>query len=376
MNKRIPPNKKITTLNQKKIIRKMFFQRKLLKNIEKETNLTERVVRRVINENNYQNKRERYWRLLCQKSKIHKVKLKEISKLTEVPYPTLTRIKRKYDLDSFRGEPWNKIHNDKIEEKIIKEYTSGATGEFLSRQYGYETSKSIYDILRKNEVKRRLPKVRTYYKEDFFEKIDSAEKAYILGFIMADGNIKKDYLGFEIQITKEDYYILEKISSLIGADKTHGLQKIDLSHRREKGMNAKDMVRLNVNNKKIANDLKNLGVVRNKSKILEYSNCVPLKFHNSFFRGLMDGDGSLGINRQTQYPWCHICTTASEKFACQIKDLHPQFKINHPTDNMWVVKVGGGKKKIYDFIKWLYLDKDKSQLYLTRKYEKVQNQIN
>ena len=57
----------------------------------------------------------------------------------------------------------------------------------------------------------------TYYNEDFFEKIDSLEKAYILGLIMTDGYIIKDYRGVGIQLTEKDGYILRKIAKILGS---------------------------------------------------------------------------------------------------------------------------------------------------------------
>lgn len=377
MTKRIPVNKIQETLEQKKIIRKMFFQKRVMLDIESHTNLTERVIRRVVRENNYDLKRERYWRNLCFKSNLYDIPLKEISISTGVSYNILTRIKRKYKLDTFRGEPWNKMRNKDVDLKIIQEYKTGVSGNVLSGKYGYKTSKTIYDILCEHGVDRRPPKMVTYYDEKFFEKINSFESAYFLGILMADGSIKGDYLGVNIQLTEDDGYILEKMSELIGANKTHGLQKIDYSPRRKTPQDkARDMLRLTISNRKIAEDLKKLGVVRNKTKILEYNNVVPKKFHSAFFRGLLDGDGSVGINSQTNYPWCHICSTASEKFAIQISSLYDQLSINMPNKKFWVVRAGGGKKKIYDFIRWIYQDKDENGLYLRRKYEKVQDQIN
>ncbi len=342
--------------------------------IEIQLNLKESVIRRIIRENNYQEKRERYYKLLCFKSYFYNINILDISMLSGVSISILSRIRRKYSMDSSRFEPWNKRRDDDLDRKIIEEYKSGMTGKSLSEKYGYKTSKTIYDILSSYGIEKRPSKILTFYDEDFFTCINSHEKAYFLGFLMADGNIKKDYAGFEMQLTEDDGYILEKLSELIGANKTHGLQKVDYSSRRKKKSKARNMLRLNVCSRKISQDLKSLGVVRWKSKILEYNGSVPSEFLSSFLRGLLDGDGSIGINSQTNYPWCHICGTASEKFAKQICALHPQFSINNPLKNFWVVKVGGGKEKIYEFLKWLY--KDKKDLYLRRKYEKVQDKIN
>jgi hypothetical protein len=72
---------------------------------------------------------------------------------------------------------------------------------------------TIEKFLRKRGLKkgRRLINVD----ESFFEKIDSHQKAYVLGLIYADGwnNVSGNKWG--IQLTEGDGYLLEKIASLI-----------------------------------------------------------------------------------------------------------------------------------------------------------------
>ena len=367
-------NKQSITQEQEKQIRKMFCQKMEMKEIQQQVQLTERVIRRIIKENNWSLMRNRYYMMLCQKSLSQAVSLSFISEQTGVGYYTLCRIRKKYQIQKAKRKAWNDRRSNKLEQKIIKLYEGGKTGQQIVDKLGYKRRETVYQILEKHKVERREAKRQTYYDETFFEQINTHEKAYVLGLIMTDGNIIKNYNGFEIQLTKEDGYILEKIGDLIGASKTHPIQKINCAaKRRQEGFaSAKDMERLTVHNKKIASDLKNMGVVRQKTKILRYNNCVPEEFLSSFFRGLMDGDGTIGFSKNG-FPWCHICTTASFKFAEDLVKLNPNLNIDRPTDNLYNVRVGGGKSKILEFIKGLY--EYKGDLYLRRKYEKMQNQI-
>jgi len=263
---------------------------------------------------------------------------------------------------------WNDRRSKGLEQEVIKLYKDGKTGKQISDKFGYKRRETVYQILEKHKVGRREAKRQTYYNESFFEKINTHEKAYVLGLIMADGWILKDYTGFGIQLTKEDGYILKKISDLIGS--THELQYLNYDKVRKKLKNAKDMYRLTVYNRKIAEDLQKLGVVKNKTKILRYNGCVPDEHISSFLRGLMDGDGTVGFGKNG-FPWCHVCSTASFEFAEDLVKLNPNFNIDRSTSYLWNVRVGGGKRKILEFIKSLY--KNKGDLYLRRKYEKMQN---
>ena len=47
------------------------------------------------------------------------------------------------------------------------------------------------------------------YNRDFFEKIDSEEKAYWAGFIAADGNVRKDFHKMRIELNIKDNLIFK-----------------------------------------------------------------------------------------------------------------------------------------------------------------------
>jgi DNA-binding transcriptional regulator WhiA len=111
---------------------------------------------------------------------------------------------------------------------------------------------------------------------DYFKNIDSENKAYWLGFIQADGSIdgpRENQLRIKVQTS--DKVILEKLI-------------IDLGYNgpiKEKH----NFVYINITSKELTDDLKKLGIVRNKTFKTNYLQLGD--FQNHYLRGLFDGDG-------------------------------------------------------------------------------------
>jgi len=111
--------------------------------------------------------------------------------------------------------------------------------------------------------------------------------AYVLGFFIADGNMIKNKRGayfISIEITDKD--ILEKIREVIGSNHKISIRKEIENH--------KERYRLQIGSKEMFNDLLKLGVVPNKSKVIELP-YVPDKYMPNFVRGYFDGDGNVTI---------------------------------------------------------------------------------
>jgi hypothetical protein len=114
----------------------------------------------------------------------------------------------------------------------------------------------------------------------YFETIDSEDKAYWLGFLYADGCVRR---GSEtnIKLHKKDINHLKKFKETI---KSH--------HKISKW---KDYVSISVYSKKMYKDLVNLGCVPNKSKKdLSLPN-ISNNLIKHFIRGYFDGDGNIYI---------------------------------------------------------------------------------
>lgn len=105
------------------------------------------------------------------------------------------------------------------EQKILNLYISGLSTIRIAKEFKC-CAATINKILHKHGIKLRTNKeYRTKYSfhHDFFSIIDTEEKAYWLGFMFADGNVRKNKNQSVIQIKVNDFEIIEKfIKSING----------------------------------------------------------------------------------------------------------------------------------------------------------------
>lgn len=132
----------------------------------------------------------------------------------------------------------------------------------------------------------------------YFQNIDSYAKAYIVGFIAADGALvrTKTTTSLTITIKYEDKAVLEFIKSEIG--NSHELKEIIRPSSFDKTKNIHH-IRYVISDKNITNDLNNLGITSNKS--LSMGNIIeniPYPYRNAFIIGYFDGDGSVCTRNQ------------------------------------------------------------------------------
>jgi len=122
--------------------------------------------------------------------------------------------------------------------------------------------------------------------EDFFEIIDSEEKAYFLGFLFADATINEKHHYVDLTLHNKDIEILNKFNKLIFINE-RPLYSVKKIYRR-----------LQINSMKIVNDLVKLGCIQNKTFKLKFPN-IDNKYVRDFIRGYFDGDGCVYITNKT-----------------------------------------------------------------------------
>jgi intein-encoded DNA endonuclease-like protein len=197
--------------------------------------------------------------------------------------------------------------------------------------------------------------------ENFFNKISSEGKAYLLGLIFADGNISKN--GNRINISSNDKNLIEICRKLL---KTNAP-----IHRSQNNFS------LFLGNPKIYESLRRNGVLPRKSW-KEYSiPKIPENLRWHFLRGVFDGDGSFYIDDRGK--WKYLCASlccGSGKFLQEIKEwLEKQniktqnIRFDRKTDNKgcWQLRITS-REAIKKFTNYLYKN---SNYFLNRKYKIV-----
>lgn len=124
-----------------------------------------------------------------------------------------------------------------------------------------------------------------FFNEDYFENIDTQEKAYWLGFIYADGCVYKgtgNSLRFQMNLKADDLPHINKFQEAMGSDYDVILKDVD----------GHPSALLQVNSTKMCKHLVNHGVVLRKSLVCKMPN-LKEDLIRHFIRGYFDGDGSV-----------------------------------------------------------------------------------
>lgn len=204
---------------------------------------------------------------------------------------------------------------------------------------------------------------RKYYlNESIFSKIDTAEKAYLLGFIYADGGVYGNVLT--IGQSGCQHEILYKFIKIFETNK--GIYKC------EHNKNWKPAYQLSINSKSIINDLFKFGVMENKSfKIRCPVKKIKKEFIRHFIRGYFDGDGYLTI-RKNRKATAEFAICSNDNFCADIqKVLKQQFNIEsrickNKTHKISELRIG----KFHEINKVYKLLYSNTDLYLHNKHNK------
>lgn len=281
---------------------------------------------------------------------------------------TIYRYVKKNNLKRiYQSKEWleEKHYKDKLNIKQISEiaHTTTHTIKNYFNRFGIITDHQIMASSR-----------RTYQAdEDFFEVIDTEEKAYWLGFIIADGNIsqrkdRKESYRLSIKLKGEDKPHLNKFLNSIKSD----MPIVTTTHERFGKQNETVLVR--INSSKMCKDLISLGVLPAKTGKETIPEEIPEHLIKHFVRGLFDGDGSFSWwqSKNSILPNSSVSMCGSLE-VCQFFNeilknigLNPQAIQDKETIHTLTL---GGNFNVQKFMEWIYKD---ATIMLDRKFEKYQ----
>lgn len=228
-----------------------------------------------------------------------------------------------------------------------------------------QTNRSaVYDILHQNGITDvRSYRISQKFNQNFFDRIDTEEKAYWLGFLFADGNvfIKNKTYRVSINIQKQDVGLLSKWHKSIGS-----CQNITFCG---------NMVRSIHHSQKMCEDLMKLGCGPRKSLVLKFPN-LDSSLVKHFVRGYFDGDGCISWhhNKNQNKGGIRISFIGTDMFLNHLQSdvffaLGSKHKKIQPVGNSrgaFSLTIGGYQES-REITSWMYSG---ANVFLDRKYQK------
>lgn len=214
--------------------------------------------------------------------------------------------------------------------------------------------------------------------DNFFDVIDTQEKAYVLGLLFADGTVYKKANRLKLDLAESDIDILYKLKEVLnfeGDIHIYGDTKKFFSN--EKEYKCQRLGRLLINSPQLTKRIIELGRGNVKNDSI-FPTKIPKDLIRHFIRGYFDGDGHLSY-------WCDNSTTGHKKFSmgfCGTVNIvnslskildskfqcHSDIRSRHPDrDNNNVQSTFTGNRLCKRIMDWIYED---STIYLKRKHDK------
>lgn len=132
----------------------------------------------------------------------------------------------------------------------------------------------------------------------YFNKLESYEQAYALGFLAADGWVSNNTLGFALK--RADRKSVEYIAKIL--EKEIGYTGIEIVDYEAKLGERKYLAsRFTISDRGLIRVLRTYGIVQSKSKYdIDYIGYIPDKFKMVWIIGYFDGDGGASFNRDNK----------------------------------------------------------------------------
>lgn len=266
------------------------------------------------------------------------------------------------------------------EQNLVSSYQNGATTKELCIKYGWSLNNrnGPLNILKKHNVLIRMDNETHAYRyrfiENYFEKIDTTDKAYFLGLMYSDGSVSYDRNICSISLQEPDKYILELFKNYLKYEKELEIYRYD-------SVGQQTTFRLNIHTKTFKSCLISQGCLPRKSYLQNTLPVLDEELMSHFIRGYFDGNGCVTYGFNSKYPnklspiigftgdrkfMEEIVSYLNKNLGLSIVKYQRRFKDREQDSGSitW-----GGKNVCKIFSDYIY--KDKNELFLSRKYNKL-----
>lgn len=254
---------------------------------------------------------------------------------------------------------WNLSEEDK--KTICNLYKDHHSAYSIANQFEVSNHTVSRIIFTNNIEKNSYAKMANPdLKEDYFENINTPEKAYWLGWLITDGCISNNKIQFDI--LQNDEYIL------------HLLEQ-DLNVTNKVKVRPNGYAYFSLGSIKMCQDLAKYNITPQKTFTVSIPNNIDRKLYSHLIRGIFDGDGGISVytrkNGKINY---ELSFTGNyqiiEKIKIFLEQELPTLKKKVIEKNGSVYRIRWSAKKDL-FLLREYLYQNCTDHYLTRKYEKL-----
>lgn len=267
------------------------------------------------------------------------------------------------------------ISKDEIKRIYYEEYLFGHSAIYLSEKYGL-SDHYLYRWFNKLGLPLRSNKVNSKkynFNENYFQNIDTKDKAYWLGFIYADGYItqkrKHTSKSLGVAICVNDKNHLHKLNKCLESNVS--VCEYVSQGCISKGYKKSKYCRVLYSSDKLADDLIKNGVHIQKTNILQ-SPKIDYELTKDFIRGYLDGDGSIwkqdkSIQFNVSFVGTDEILNYIMSYLIENKVLLREYPLNKRKPNHIVSNFKfGGNLNSFRVLDFLYKD---ANMYLDRKYQ-------
>lgn len=276
-------------------------------------------------------------------------------------------MKRKYN--QFSAEKDNMLY---------ERYMQGGTSVSLSKEFKISPGSVLTAVRRCGGIPRTFKEINTKYtfNHSFFSKIDTEDKAYFLGLLLADGCVHRGEVIISLKET-DRHIISTFVEKISGNNKIHSIKNTT-------NFGYSEMCRLNLRSDQMIEDLRKLEVTKNKTYNIHIPN-IDNDLQRHLWRGLVDGDGYVScyctgkyINKKSEIKYYkkfelglsgHLNTIESfQKFTEANKIKMSRI---YKDSSIYGIRASNNKESVKLFE--LLYGGAASDLYLKRKFNKYQD---
>lgn len=267
--------------------------------------------------------------------------------------------------------------SDEFIKQMHEEYESGLSTIQLGKKYDRNPG-TIYNAFKRKGYKTRNHREKSIkYKRNsnYFNEIDTPEKAYWLGLMYADGYVSKKGSSYMMGIALQ--YSEKPLLEQFAKDMESEQPVLDYTSKGDEEFKSCHYCRLTVSDKQIGEDLIKHGVFLDKTHILKAPNIAP-ELERHFIRGYYDGDGSFSLTKATWEPVVQFMGTPdiTDFIYNHLKNnglVEYKTKIDkrNPDDIVGTLRYGG-KRQAEGILDYMYKDATR---FMQRKYDAYQEYL-